>query len=54
MMESGLFVQATCDFLLDLSNKGAIESDSDYIKFNSRKKHSHKVSSSYENSWETL
>ena len=34
------FRQATCKFLLDLSNKGAIESNSNYIKYISRKKES--------------
>ena len=44
MMEIGhyvtLFRQASWKFLLDLSNKGAIESNSYYIKFISRKKQS--------------
>ena len=42
MMEIGLygtlFEQAPCKFLLNLSNKGAIESNSHYIKFISSKK----------------
>ena len=39
-----LFGQAPLKFLLDLSNNGAIESNSHYFKFISRKKESIKCS----------